>query len=191
MRMAEFRYDIAISYASEDEKYVSRVYTILKSEGLSVFYAPECAAEYTAQDMIGRFYKLYRYESLFVVAFVSANYIRKDITMHEAKTALLKYHDENRYCLIPVYMDDSKLPGINADINYINADRYKEVEVAEIIRNLVLDNKKSVSPKSGKTAENADDETPISGGKNLMNVTIGQNKGKVINITDFHGTIKM
>ena len=34
--------------------------------------------------MISSFYEMYRYRSMFVVAFVSKFYIEKDITMHEA-----------------------------------------------------------------------------------------------------------
>ena len=35
----QFDYDVAVSYASEDEAYVLRVVKILRAEGLRVFFA--------------------------------------------------------------------------------------------------------------------------------------------------------
>lgn len=136
-----FDFDVAISYSSEETRYVSRVVQILKAEGLRVFFAPDCEEEYAAKDMITEFYTIYRYRSMFVVAFVSKSYIAGDITMHEASTALLRTEDEKRNCLIPVYMDDSRLEKMNPDINYIEVNRkgcmLREVETADKIVRIV------------------------------------------------------
>lgn len=75
----KFDFDVAISYSSEETRYVSRVVQILKAEGLRVFFAPDCEEEYTAKDMIAEFYTIYRYRSMFVAAFVSKSYISGDI----------------------------------------------------------------------------------------------------------------
>ena len=137
----KFDFDIAIYYSSEETRYVSRVVQILKAEGLRVFFAPDCEEEYTAKDMIAEFYTIYRYRSMFVAAFVSKSYIAGDITMHEASTALLRTEDEKRNCLIPVYMDDSRLEKLNPDINYIEVNRkgcmLREVETADKIVRIV------------------------------------------------------
>lgn len=137
----QFDYDVAVSYASEDEAYVLRVVKILRAEGLRVFFALDCEEEYVAQNMISSFYEMYRYRSMFVVAFVSKFYIEKDITMHEAATAMLRARDEGRNCLIPVYMDDSVLQDLDPDINYISVKRkgtiFREVQVADKILRIV------------------------------------------------------
>lgn len=136
-----FEYDIAVSYSSTDERYVSRVVNILEQEGLKVFFAPNCEEEFMAQDMIVKFYKIYRYQSEFVVAFVSSAYVAGDVTMQEANSALLRTRDEQRNCLIPVYLDGTKLPQLNPDINYISVNRngytLREVEVADKILRIV------------------------------------------------------
>lgn len=132
-----WKYDVAISYASQQESYVSRVVKILKKEGIKVFYAPDREEEFLGRDMIMEFYDIYRYESLFVASFVSNDYLKKDITMHEARTALLREKNENRNCFIPVYFQGAKLEGLNPDIHYLDGEKLKEVEVADKIKRII------------------------------------------------------
>lgn len=133
-----FVYDVAISYASEQERTVSRVVNILTAEGFKVFFAPNRESEYIADDMIARFYRIYRYESRYVAAFVTEEYLHKDITMHEAATAMLRQQEEGRNCLIPIYFERAVLPDLDPDIHYIRGDGLREVEVANKIRLVLL-----------------------------------------------------
>lgn len=132
-----FTYDLAVSYAGEQERTVSRVSKILKEDGFRVFFAPEREAEYLAEDMITRFYRIYRYESRYVAAFVTEEYLRKDITMHEAATAMLRRREEGRNCLIPIYFGQAVLPRLDPDINYIRGDGLREVELADKIKSIL------------------------------------------------------
>ena len=133
-----FSYDVAISYASEQEKIVSRVASILRVDGFRVFFAPDQESEYIAEDMIAQFYRIYRYESRYVAAFVTEDYLHKDITMHEAKTAMLRRQEEGRNCLIPIYFEKAVLPHLGPDIHYIRGDGLREVELADKIRSVLL-----------------------------------------------------
>lgn len=132
-----YKYDIAISYASEQELYVNRVAKILEKEKINVFYAPNLEDEFLSCDMITAFYDIYRYESLYVACFISEDYLQKDITMHEAKTALIRGKDERRNCLIPVCFGSARLKELDPDIHYIDADKFKEVEVADKLKRIV------------------------------------------------------
>lgn len=137
-----FKYDVALSYASEQESYVSRVARILEKEGVNVFYAPHREEEFLGKDMITEFYELYKYESMFVACFISKDYLAKDITMHEMKTTLLREKNENRNCIIPVYFGNVRVKEINQDIHYLDAEQLKEVEVADKIK-LIINTYKS------------------------------------------------
>ncbi len=132
-----WKQDVAISYASKEEHYVSRVVNILEMEGIKVFFAPRREEEFLGMDLITKFYEIYRYESLFVAGFISEDYLKKDITMHEAKTALLREKSENRNCFIPVCFQDKVLEGLNPDVHYLNGDKLKEVEVADKIKLII------------------------------------------------------
>lgn len=134
---SKYKYDVGISYASEQERYVTRVAKILEKENLRVFFAPNREEEFLGRDMITEFYDIYRYESMFVACFVSRDYLDKDITMHEAKTAMLREKEEKRNCLIPVYFGGSRLKELDPDIHFLDADRLREVEVAEKIKIII------------------------------------------------------
>lgn len=133
-----FSYDVAISYASEQEQIVSRAAKILSADGFKVFFAPEEERAFIAEDMISSFYRIYRYESRFVAAFVTEDYLRKDITMFEATTAMLRRREEGRNCLIPIYFGEAKLPCLDPDIHCVKGDGLREVELADKIRTVLL-----------------------------------------------------
>ncbi len=135
---SSFAYDVAISYASEQDRIVSRVVSILRMDGFRVFFAPDQESEYIAEDMIAQFYRVYRYESRYVTAFVTEEYLGKDVTMHEAKTAMLRRREEGRNCLIPIYFGKAVLPQLDPDIHYIRGDGLREVELADKIRSVLL-----------------------------------------------------
>lgn len=130
-------YDVALSYAGEQAKFVARVAKLLEAENLRVFFAPYREGDFIGEDMYARFYRIYRYESRYVAAFVTTDYLSKEITMHEAATAMLRGRDEKRNCLIPIYFGGASLPNLDPDINYIPADGLREVEVADKIRNVI------------------------------------------------------
>lgn len=131
------QYDIAISYANEQIAYVRRVVKILKAEGIKVFFEPDDDDKIIGEDAIEGIYKIYRYQSLYIVCFVSPEYLVKDITMHEAKTAMVKSKHENRNCLIPISFNGARIPDLDPDIIFIDADRLKEVEVADKLVQIV------------------------------------------------------
>ena len=135
--MKGFEFDVAISYSSEQEQYVGRVAKILEKEKLCVFYAPNREEEFLGKDMITEFYDIYRYKSMFVACFISAEYLNKDITLHEAKTALLRTKEEKRNCLIPIYWGEVRLKGLDPDVHFLNADALREVEIAEKIKLII------------------------------------------------------
>lgn len=130
-------FDVALSYASEQERFVSRVDKILTGEGLRVFFAPDCENEYKAKDMFKKFYEIYRYRSHYVVCFVSKEYLEKDYTMHEYECAFLKNKDKGENRIIVVNFDESVLPHLDPDINYIDATKSREVQVADSILRIV------------------------------------------------------
>ena len=124
-------FDVAISYASGQEVFANRVSKILKNEGKEVFFAPDCEALYKAKDMFQKFYEIFRYKSKFVACFVSKEYLQKDYTMHEYECACLNSKDAGENRIIAVQFDGCRLPHFDMDINYIDAQKSREVQVAD------------------------------------------------------------
>ena len=133
-----YKYDVALSYASEQRDTVRRVKKILEADGLHVFYDETNGGELIAQDLYTRLYQVFRYESRYTAVFVSADYLRKDWTMEEADAAMFHNRDVGRNCIIPVCFGDADLPDLDPDIYRIHADGKTAVWIAEQIRRVTF-----------------------------------------------------
>lgn len=132
-----YKYDLALSYASEQKDYVSSVYKLLKRKGLSVYFAPAYQEELTGIDMTEEFYSIFHDQCLFIAAFVSNEYLQKKRPMAEAAIGQMRSREEGRNCLIPVYWGDARLPDFDPDINFLSADKPAEMVthyLAEAVR---------------------------------------------------------
>lgn len=186
--MPSFQYDIAISYASEDESVAKQTYEFLLNYNLKVFFALSCQDEFAAMKMKARFHKLYMSECVFVAAFISKDYIRKEYTMLEARTAMIRHEVEGRNCIIPIYLDGSKLPGLDPDMHYIDVGRMnektKEVDIAKDIYCIV---NKYKNDMMGQTDSNTD-RNPHKENEQKNIFHIGMQKNGSGNITNNNGT---
>lgn len=103
-------YDIALSFATEEQELVEKVYHYLKAENISVFFAPalECQAVLSGKNQREIFYEIFGLRADYVALFVSENYIVKKVTMEEAGIAFAKHGNEGT--VVPVYLDGTSLP---------------------------------------------------------------------------------
>lgn len=120
-----YKYDIALSFATEEQELVDKVYHYLKREGLKVFFAPalECQVVLSGENQREAFYGVFGIDSDFVALFVSKNYVNKELPMEEASIAFAKHSENNT--VIAVYLDGTKLPKNLLDskkTNYFSSD---------------------------------------------------------------------
>lgn len=123
-------FDVAISFAMEDEELADTVYHYLKAEGLSVFFAPapECQSILSGENQREIFYRIFGLESKYVMLLVSKFYVRKQVPMEEAKIAFSKH--EGDASVIPIYLDGTELPIELLDVkkqNYFSSDNAAEI----------------------------------------------------------------
>lgn len=104
-----YQYKIALSFATEEQDLVEKVYHYLKAENLSVFFAPapECQTYISGKNQREVFYDIFGLKSEYVALFVSKNYVAKKVPIEEAGIALAKHNAGN---VIPVYLDSTELP---------------------------------------------------------------------------------
>ncbi|MHB1471387.1 MAG: TIR domain-containing protein [Thermoplasmataceae archaeon] len=115
-------YDVAISYASEQEKYVERVADLVKNQGIRVFYAP-----FEEIDMWGRNIDEYLQETYFSKAkiclmFISKEYAAKEWCRSESRSAFARQREQGLY-ILPVRFDDKELPGLDRDLHYLEVSK--------------------------------------------------------------------
>lgn len=124
------QYQIALSFATEEQKLVDAVYHYLRAEGIKVFFAPSREAQVILGGRNQRevFYDIFGLKSECIALFVSKNYIAKEVPMEEARIAFAKHEDNGS--VIPIYIDGTPLPEHMFDpkrTNYFRSDNPAEI----------------------------------------------------------------
>lgn len=120
-----YQFKIALSFATEDQDLVQKVYHYLKAEDINVFFAPSSEGQIFLSGKNQRevFYNIFGLSSEYIALFVSKYYINRDIPMEEAAIAFAKHAQEGS--VIPIYLDGAELPKElfdPKDTNYFKSD---------------------------------------------------------------------
>ncbi len=138
-------YDVALSYAREQEQYVERVYKHLKEkkQQLRIFRDSEQEATLWGKDMAEYFDDVFSAKSLWCIMFVSDEYIKKMWTSHERRSALAKQLKTGEY-ILPVRFSGVIVPGLSANINYQDAAKKNPEEIADLFLRKFDENEASI-----------------------------------------------
>jgi hypothetical protein len=125
-------WDVAISYASENEDIARAIHRELKND-LDIFFAPEDDAWTWGKDLNEALPNVYGVESRFVLVLSSTEYVRKHWTMKEFAAAL-KSLGTNRLLIVNLGKLPPKMP---SGLVYIDASPAKMVGLATRIRSKI------------------------------------------------------
>ena len=146
----KYRYDIALSYAKENEELVDAVYHYLKAENITAFFAPSPEAQTILSGKNQRevFYRVFGIEAEYAALFVTKDYVAKKVPMEEAKIAFSKHSGDGK--VIPIYLDGTPLPRTLFDPNSTNYYcSSNEAEIASLLANRIrLDRQSEQAPKA-------------------------------------------
>jgi TIR domain-containing protein len=131
--MDPHRFDVALSYATEDRPYVQGVAAVLKERGVDVFYDEYHSVDIWGRDLSVYFDEVYRQQSRFVVVFASAHYLMKAWPRRELQLALAAAILERRELILPARMDNTELPGLPPTIGSVNCQHRTPEQLAEMI----------------------------------------------------------
>lgn len=106
----KYQFDIALSFATENQPLVENVYHYLKAKGLRVFFAPSPEGQVFISGKNQRevFYQIFGREAAYAALFVSKDYVCKQVPMEEACIALTERKGTGT--AIPIYLDGTPLP---------------------------------------------------------------------------------
>lgn len=153
------QFDIALSFATENQPLVDTVYHYLKARGLRVFFAPSPEGQVfiSGKNQHEVFYQIFGWEATYVSLFVTKDYICKKIPMEEACIALTERRGTDT--VIPIYLDGTPLPSKLFDPEQENY--FKSDNPAAIASLLAARCKQSVPSPSAQT------EPQMSGGMHI------------------------
>ena len=126
----DFEYDVCLSFAGEDRRYVERAATALRQRGVRVFYDQYERVELWGKDLYSHLDYVYRSAARYCVLFVSNAYGRKLWTNHERRSAQARAFSENKEYILPVRFDDTELPGLAPTVGYLALRQLKPEDLA-------------------------------------------------------------
>ena len=101
--LQSFEYDIALSFAGEDQNYVSRMAEILRSLNVHVCYDEFQSVDMWGKDLYVYLDEIYRKKACYCILFLSRHYATKAWTNHERKSAQARAFFraiKNTFCLL-------------------------------------------------------------------------------------------
>lgn len=138
----EYKYDIAISYQSEMEEKAQKITDYLKTEGLNVFFAPECQLDIISEKLHTALYDIYRNQSFIRLLLVSDAYLSSKWTLLEKRVSESQNESDRRRIIVD-YTETKSLPKDLKELVYIDGKSRHEDQIAvftaEYIRKLKLD----------------------------------------------------
>lgn len=125
MKKKKYKYEIALSFASEQREYVKKVSECLKTLGIKHFYDYDNQEYLWGKDLPQALDKIYFEESEYFVPFLSKEYLKKSWTKLELRSALernmVETEPDFQQYVLPVKYDDVRVPGLPNSIAFINA----------------------------------------------------------------------
>ncbi len=129
----DLKYQVALSYAGQDRPYVKRVYDYLAALDISVFYDRADPTLLWGRNLTEELNRIYEHESATVVIFASRDYLAKDWTRHERRSALSRAaRTQGTYVLIGRF-HDVELPGVPSDVVYLPLGEFTPEEFGELL----------------------------------------------------------
>lgn len=128
-----FKYDVALSFAGEDRKYVEKIAKRLKKNDISVFYDKFETANLWGKDLYQYLSHIYKDNARYCVIFISESYKNKAWTRHELKNAQNRAFSENKEYILPIFLEKVELAGLNDTTGYLNASEFSECEIVDFI----------------------------------------------------------
>jgi hypothetical protein len=87
------------------------------------------------KDLYQHFGSVYRDKGRFCIILLSKHYERKLWTNHELKQAQARAFSQREEYILPVKLDDTEIPGINATVGYEDLREKNVEEIAAIFMN--------------------------------------------------------
>jgi len=133
MRDGQFKYDVALSFAEEDRKFVECVAGQLRKKGLNPYYDKYHQVDMWGENLYTHLDEIYRSQARACVIFISVHYKRKLWTRHERESAQARAFKENEAYIWPFRLDNTEIPGISETTAYFSRDHFDCISLAAAI----------------------------------------------------------
>jgi|GEM_PF-1980811 hypothetical protein len=141
----EKQYDVVISFAGEDRAYAKQLADLLQKDGFHFFYDAYEEDELWGKDLYEHLSYIYSQAGKYCVMFLSKHYAAKQWTRHERRAAQERAFKENKEYILPIRIDDTKIPGILDTVAYQDLREKNIEEIYGILKRKLLPSEKPVT----------------------------------------------
>lgn len=145
-----YQYNVAFSFASENRNLVEPIAMELHKKGVRVFYDLLEQDVLWGKDLYQHLADTYSTKSQYCIIFISSFYLEKEWTKHELRSAQARAFKQDVEYILPIRLDDTKLPGLPETIGYLDYRLLSIEKIIELILKKIglnginLDKKKSI-----------------------------------------------
>jgi hypothetical protein len=120
----DYQYDVALSFAGEQRRYVEETAAELVRLGIRVFYDDYEKADLWGKDLYSHLDYVYQKQAKYCIIFASAEYEKKVWTNHERSSAQARAIENSKQeYILPVRFDSTEIPGLRKTIGYLDAPK--------------------------------------------------------------------
>ena len=140
----KYEYELAVSYASEDNKYVDEFVRKVERLISNVFYDKNSEVQMWGNNIHSYLYDIFCNKSKNWIIFLSSAYINKTWTNHEIDSifdSMIHQNDSAKRYILTVRLDDSveMPPGMTKNLKSLNASDYTPESLANIVARKLID----------------------------------------------------
>ncbi|MFL1894280.1 toll/interleukin-1 receptor domain-containing protein [Aquimarina sp. 2-A2] len=150
MRKDDYIYDIALSFAGEDRKYVEQVASELQKRNIRVFYDMFEEANLWGKNLYNYLSEIYQNKARFTLLFISKAYNEKLWTNHERVSMQARAFQESREYILPARFDSTAIPGILNTVGYIDLRNKTPDQLVDLIEKKISKEQTFLSKKWSK-----------------------------------------
>ena len=128
--MSEHEYDVAISFAGEDRSVAEELAKNLREKGVRVFYDNFEQDELWGKNLYDHLSRIYSDSARFCIILISSHYSKKTWPNFERQNAQARALREAREYILPIRLDDTKIPGLTDTVGYVT---YRDTPIKRIV----------------------------------------------------------
>ncbi len=128
-----FKYDFAISYASERREIAEKIARLLTAKKARVYYDRYFESEMLGKKLSVYFHQKFGVNTRFVIILISKEYPLKDWTNWELSIVRDEAKKRKEEFILPVRIDNTKILGIHDDIGFIDLNKKSVEEAVDIL----------------------------------------------------------
>ncbi|QGG46310.1 toll/interleukin-1 receptor domain-containing protein [Heliorestis convoluta] len=117
-------YDIAFSFAGEDRDFVRPIAIELTRHGVKVFYDELEQVNLWGKNLYQHLSQIYSFKADYCAIFISKFYVEKSWAKHELRSAQERAFAQDAEYILPIRLDNTKVPGISETTGYIDARKF-------------------------------------------------------------------